>query len=276
MLYIISGEIHFQNSDGAIWKEAHTQEESVTLTATTSRLLSYLLDHHGKVCTRDEILDAVWSTYGLRSSNNSLNKYIADLRRVFNNFELTGDVIITVPKVGFMFAKEVDVKKLQHSFNDENYIPDTTVVSLTTGAHDQEIQLKSHLNLTVLFFAIIFFGLSPIVFSMFIQNLKLLDVHSIKQSNPYLLENMNNCKIYTLQQTSTDITAIQLTIVKKLMQKTGFKCQENTSIFFQPSDPVIYGYPGRVFLSRCTYNNDKQAKLAACDNYYGVNYTSEE
>lgn len=238
MLYIINGKIHFRNSDGAIWKEAHTQDESVTLTATTTRLLSYLLDNHGKVCTRDDILDAVWTTYGLRSSNNSLNKYIADLRRVFNNFELTGDVIITVPKVGFMFAKEVDVKKQQYNLDNESCLLDPAISSIQNKTHNQSVQLKPQWrSLTVFTFAIIFFGLSPIVLSMFIQNLKLLDVHSIKQSDPYLLENIDNCKIYTLQQTSTDMTAIQLTIVKKLMHKTGFKCQENTSIFFSTLRP---------------------------------------
>jgi len=271
--YIINGEIHFRNTDGAIWKGDETEPESITLTVTTSRLLSFLLDHHGEVSTRDDILNAVWTDHGLRSSNNSLNKYIADLRKIFSSLELDDEVIITVPKVGFMFAKEISVKKEQNSVDYNHPSLISTKSNFGINHHKKS---KPQRKFILIAFAIAFLGLSPIMLSKIILNLKLLDVHTPQQSNSYLLGYVNKCEIYILQQSSIDMTSVQLSIAEKLIKKTDLKCLEHTRLFYQPSDAIVYGYPGRVFLSRCTYNKEKPSEFAACDNYYGVNYTNEE
>lgn len=76
MIYKIQGTIHFRSDDGLIWLD---EDSCVTLTATTSRLLKFLLDHREHVVYRNEILEKVWDAHGLRTSSHSLNKYISDL-----------------------------------------------------------------------------------------------------------------------------------------------------------------------------------------------------
>lgn len=54
MMYKIQGTIYFRSDDGLMWLD---EDASVTLTATTSRLLKFLLDHREHVIYRNEILE---------------------------------------------------------------------------------------------------------------------------------------------------------------------------------------------------------------------------
>ncbi|MHC9515486.1 winged helix-turn-helix domain-containing protein [Enterobacter mori] len=273
MRYVINRTIHFRNTDGAIWKVNENDPSSITLTVTTSRLLTFLLERHGEVASRDDILETVWTSHGLRSSNNSLNKYIADLRKMFVNLDLDEDVIITVPKIGFMFAREIEVDKESSAIDDEQFdhAPHSHEV-----VHDNNDQKRCRKRNVYLPFLILFVGAMPMFLSNFGIGIKLSGMGSLPQSNSYLLGNVDGCDIYTLQQSSVDMTNVKMFIARTLIKKTGLSCLENTKVFFQPSDPVVYGFPGRVFLSRCTYNKDSPHKFAACDNFYGINYTNEK
>ncbi|UWM63220.1 winged helix-turn-helix domain-containing protein [Enterobacter sp. CP102] len=133
MIYLINERIHFRPEDGAIW-EGSKKESEVTITITMSRLLTLLLQRKGDVVTRDEILDKVWDAHGLRSSNNSLNKYIAELRKVFTSFEVHDEVITTVPRVGFMLSGNIIVDILEEKIDNditEIDIPSVKTVSLS-------------------------------------------------------------------------------------------------------------------------------------------------
>lgn len=272
MRYVINRTIHFRNTDGAIWKEHEDDPSSITLTVTTSRLLTFLLERHGEVASRDDILETVWTDHGLRSSNNSLNKYIADLRKIFSNMELNEDVIITVPKIGFMFSREIEVEK-EPSVEDEQYVYESRHPDVKIENEGDTKKIKRY---ALLSFLIIFMGVTPILFSTTDIGIKLSGIGTLQQSKSYLLGSIDGCQVYTLQQSSVNMISIKVAIAEKLIKKTGFKCLENTRLYFQPSDPVVYGYPGRVFLSRCTYNKDTPGKFAACDNFYGANYTYEK
>ncbi|PRD13149.1 winged helix-turn-helix domain-containing protein [Pantoea coffeiphila] len=107
MIYRIQESIFFRNDDGRVWTD---DDSRVILTATTGRLLAYLLQHKGNVISKDELLENVWDAYGLSTSSNSLYKYISDLRAVFKNLGCTDEIIVTVPKLGFMISKAVRVE----------------------------------------------------------------------------------------------------------------------------------------------------------------------
>ena len=275
MLYIINGHIHFRNTDGALWKEDENDPSSITLTATTSRLLTFLLDHHGEVISRDDILDTVWVRHGLRSSNNSLNKYIADLRKVFGNFEMPDEVIITVPKIGFMFARDIDVVKEKLIFELDKH--NAKADSERNEIDDNKSSMKNIYSKKWILVAlgVIVIGLIPLLMSKKLAEFDIFGLSSINERTYYLLGDFNKCEIYTINQSSTEMTTVKLAIAKSFMKKTGLHCIENTRIFFQPSDSVAYGYPGRVFISRCTLNKDHPNKFAACDNYYGASYIND-
>lgn len=122
MIYKIQGTIHFRSDDGLIWLD---EESAVTLTATTSRLLKFLLDHREHVVYRNEILEKVWDAHGLRTSSHSLNKYISDLRATFRNMGCMEEIIVTVPRVGFMISSGIAIERVDYSAREAGHESDT-------------------------------------------------------------------------------------------------------------------------------------------------------
>lgn len=82
--------------------EAHTvvaDGEDVLLTATEFKLLSELLQHEGKVRTRDHLLDTVWDTH-FEGYSRTVDTHIRRLRQKLGNY---ADYIETVRGVGYRF-----------------------------------------------------------------------------------------------------------------------------------------------------------------------------
>ena len=79
--------------------------ESINLTPTEFRLLSYLARHRGQVLTRAQIIEAVWGFAADVESEKTVNVHI---RRLREKIELKPDqpsLILTVPGIGYRMAK---------------------------------------------------------------------------------------------------------------------------------------------------------------------------
>ncbi|WP_170973902.1 winged helix-turn-helix domain-containing protein, partial [Citrobacter sp. wls831] len=85
-------------------------EDLVVLTPACNRLLLHLLSSQGTVLSRDTIFSVLWEQYGYSPSNNSLNTYISLIRKAFINLGITDDVVVTIPKVGFIFSPDISVE----------------------------------------------------------------------------------------------------------------------------------------------------------------------
>lgn len=114
MKYIIEGQVFFRPEDGTFWMEER-EDEKVILPPIVARLMTLLVDRQGTVLTRDEIMNFVWTVHGLEPSGNSLNQYISNIRRNFQNVGLGDDVIKTIPRIGFIFNAELSVVKVSES-----------------------------------------------------------------------------------------------------------------------------------------------------------------
>lgn len=99
MKYVINNSISF-NMDERTLTDANGN--ITILSNPTSRLLSFLLEHNNHMVSRDNILEKVWSDYGLTPSGNSLNKSISLLRRALVEMGDKSDILETVPKQGFI------------------------------------------------------------------------------------------------------------------------------------------------------------------------------
>ncbi len=80
--------------------------EPVTLEAKPFDLLIELLRHAGEVVTKDELLDAVWP--GVTVVEGSLTTALSKLCRAIGDG--AGQVIVTVPRVGYRLAAPVTVR----------------------------------------------------------------------------------------------------------------------------------------------------------------------
>jgi DNA-binding winged helix-turn-helix (wHTH) protein len=110
MKFLFNKHVIFDSDTGLL--AAHDeQDDPVQISNPTKRLLLLLLQHQGEVVNRDVIFKKVWDDFGMVSSNNNLNHCISKLRRILRNLGLEEEIITTVPKMGFMFQKEIDVEQ---------------------------------------------------------------------------------------------------------------------------------------------------------------------
>jgi TolB-like protein/DNA-binding winged helix-turn-helix (wHTH) protein/Flp pilus assembly protein TadD len=78
---------------------------TVSLTPRVFETLRYLIDHSGRVVTKESIMDAVWPDCIVEENN--LAKNISTLRRIFGDTPASQRYIATVPGRGYRFIPEV-------------------------------------------------------------------------------------------------------------------------------------------------------------------------
>lgn len=88
-------------------------DEPISISNPSKRLLLLLITHHGEPVGREVIFKKVWDDYGMVSGNNNLNQCVSKLRRVIKNLGIEDEVIVTVPKVGFMLRYEIRVESCE-------------------------------------------------------------------------------------------------------------------------------------------------------------------
>lgn len=270
MIYKIHNMIHFRSDDGLIWLD---DDSSATLTATTCRLLKYLLDHRNSVVYREEILEHVWDAHGLRTSSHSLNKYISDLRAVFRNMGCSEEIIITIPKVGFKISEDISIEIINNAVpavNSEHHIESDDLSSTeATESRVKKTQTKPvtkkiyWASFTLLVLAFLFLGIKVDLFS---------DVINAGQDNTYPLGHIGTCQIRSFGPVPNEQKEPMLTIAKELITKKEMPCSGNTVFFFHVSDSVLKGYEGRKFLASCVYSGTKKQNFYSCENYYRPDY----
>jgi DNA-binding winged helix-turn-helix (wHTH) protein len=70
--------------------------------------MQYLIEHHGRLVTREELLRAVWGDVVV--TDESITKCIAEIRKALG--DESQDIIRTVTKRGFLFQAEVRLLEL--------------------------------------------------------------------------------------------------------------------------------------------------------------------
>ena len=81
------------------------------------------------------------------------------------------------------------------------------------------------------------------------------------------LGKIDQCPVYTFYNNSPEMMSVKLEKAR-LLTNTYLPCIQGATYFFQPDDLYTYGEKGRVFLSRCTWNNKEQTKFAGCKDIY--------
>lgn len=79
--------------------------QEVRLTPTEYDLLKVLMQHKGKIMTRQMLLSQVWGT-GYGADSHYLHVYIGQLRRKIEPDPASPHFILTVPGVGYRFTEE--------------------------------------------------------------------------------------------------------------------------------------------------------------------------
>lgn len=103
-------------------------DEAVFLHAKAFDLLAFLVSNNGRVVSKNEILDAVWSEQFVEESN--LVVQVSNLRKALGEAKNAPRFLITVPGKGYKFAADT---------NENLLTVETRTVSELTIEHEEEI-----------------------------------------------------------------------------------------------------------------------------------------
>lgn len=243
MIYKINDSIYFSDEQHMIWS-SDNEDDKVSITSTTCRLFSFLLQSQGDVLTRDCILIEVWDAYGLRSTNNTLNKYISDLRNIMKRIGLVDDVIITLPKVGFKISESIDIEVIDQkeslSPNNKSHLP-LSMVKLCT------------VIILTLVFVCAFFFYKP--------------QYTVLNQSTYPIGKIKNCSIYSLKNNPKFTNSNTLIFANRIIEKNGIECDSNRIIYINVSDDLNKKNIRRSFVANCIVNTPENL-IYTCDNIY--------
>jgi DNA-binding winged helix-turn-helix (wHTH) protein len=130
MKYIIDTGLVFDSDERTLFLQ-ESPDESLEIGTITARLFVEMLENVAGV-ERDYLLDAVWSNHGLKPSNNNLNNHISLLRKNIASIAEVDDLIITLPKKGFVVNKKYAVNVLEVAERPEGEV----IVAKKTAAMD--------------------------------------------------------------------------------------------------------------------------------------------
>lgn len=100
------------------------ESEELYLRPKTCETLLYLIEHHGSLVKKDEIIDAVWS--GTVVTENTLTQCIKEIREKLNDNSANPKYIKTIPRVGYKFIAPINEiitpQNLNLNFEDSDNI----------------------------------------------------------------------------------------------------------------------------------------------------------
>lgn len=215
--------------------------DCIELSATSTRLLTNLLQYRGDIISRVDIFQSVFEKYGARPSNSNLNQYISTLRRSLADLGIEKNVIFTVPRIGFKISEEVIIT------SDNDYSTSFTLPTLAPQPPGESLLWK-HRKVAILF---LLFAIGSMLFSHLFIYKKQSSIASFTQ---------DKCTIYG----AGALRATEILRNKKLFP-SGLDCSTPKKIYFfnrqlnQEQDLGIYM---DIFILKC------DIKYQRCHSYY--------
>ena len=145
MKYRFNDRVLFDVDSGTLGP-SDLSDEPIPLPNPSKRLLLLLITHYGEPISREVIFKKVWDDYGMISSNNNLNQCVSKLRRMIKVMGIEDEIIVTVPKLGFMLRREILLEVCQEG--EEEFVPLIPADELVDSpylltADEQEIEAQT-------------------------------------------------------------------------------------------------------------------------------------
>ena len=118
--------------------------EEIKLRPKSFQVLRYLIERHGRLVTREELMQAAWGDVAV--TDESISKCIADIRKALGDD--SQQIVRTVTRRGFLFQAEVRIEQPSHglpqtsSFYPKRRVPvvSTPVVEFPRQTGGAEIE----------------------------------------------------------------------------------------------------------------------------------------
>ncbi|MGL4757385.1 MAG: winged helix-turn-helix domain-containing protein [Aeromonadaceae bacterium] len=257
MRYKIADAVAFDEREGAL--ENLASGEKLMLPLTACMTLAFLIEHQGQAISRDEIFRNVWDKYGYKASNNTLNQYISLIRRHLTDLGAGRDIIVTLPKVGFIIPSEVKIERDDDSEHNSPAAPQTerpTARQPSQQKYSLLLLLRQH---TTIFLALLF--------SILLTGIGIIwHYTSPDMYEPPLIKigDIETCPVFLLGKVSENNKDKVIALVKSITYRHNLPCIAGSEFLFQAQDTVLYNQSGRIFLSRCETAIDNRDELSSC------------
>lgn len=249
MIYIINTTLVYDSDNATISLVSAPQIPEHSLTTINNRLLKLLLDNRGVVLSKEECLDGVWEKYGQEGSVNTLTQYVSNLRKIFTFYFNDDEVIVTIPRKGYMISSDVVV-----TIGTSNDIEIDPVVNVPAHVKSKQIDRLDF------FFFLIMLGLIgtilPYAFKTKISS----------EVKPVLLFNNGKCPVYVFEKLSNEQEfEYRKKISKLLIDEFKLSCLPSSSFFVSLNKGAENGISGNVMLARCF---DSTSAPNSCITYH--------
>lgn len=233
MVFLIEGVVIYDALNGTLRKKGEKLVDAVTLTTIANKILSHLVQHHGQLVTRDTLFDEIWEKEGIVSSTNTLTQYISLLRKQFTRYLGSKVVIVTVPRSGYYFSKDISVTMNKEEQHRLSYLPKIIVVLVI---------------LSVMGFGFCLFPTSP------------------EKVNPRKIGELKGCPVYDIYGVKGDVgEALSFDVAKKVLEMNNQICTANTSFYIYAQEAMHLHKPARIMFTRCIeWQDDRDT----CQNIY--------
>ncbi|NUU65969.1 winged helix-turn-helix domain-containing protein [Enterobacteriaceae bacterium BIT-l23] len=246
MKYIIANRVVYDSDAALLICNDVQYHESKKLTNTANRILALLIESRGEVIERQYLLENVWESYGHVGSNGSLNQYISILRKSLASLTDLDDIIIAVPKVGFLFSPDIDVLPWKETV---------------------EVSKKRRVPLwflDALLCALIVMVLFLNIDALFKNNLWQPYTKTVK------LYQIEKCQIKSYIGIPARAMNKMTEAINRISPYLKERCTHHPAlVIVQAQRNVLYGGGGRLFLSFCPLSN---GNVSWCESSYYYNW----
>ncbi|MDM3379277.1 winged helix-turn-helix domain-containing protein [Citrobacter sp. Cb003] len=232
--FVLNESVVFRPDDSLLWL-AESDENKIHLTPTMNRLLFLLIEKQGDVISREELFVKVWDNWGMEGSNNSLNHFISQLRKIFQSYGLPDSTIKTIPRIGFMFSSDIEIKKIEQ----EN-IP-------TISKKNVEPSIIKQGRSRLFKFACLF--------SFIVSILSIVAIQHVYKNTPVsevvFLTKTDMCDVYALNKITEISKKTQETVIKEFIKEKSVQCDTQKVIFFFADKMIFFNQTGKVYAGVC-------------------------
>ncbi|WP_162791107.1 winged helix-turn-helix domain-containing protein [Enterobacter asburiae] len=248
MEYLIDERIIYRMDDDALIPVGNA-EQRIDLTLTGSRLLQLLIIHQGVVLPRETLYKHIWEDHGLVASSSSLTQYISVLRRIFRTLEVNGDVIVTVPRIGFMLSAELSITRISSQTQTDNQPSETdpeTSDMQATPVNTPAVIPTARTGYSGLLTGLMVLSLLVLIYVNIILEKQATYALRFVPYGQYL-----GCQVFTLPMYEHDNHKASPRVTDAVIRSSRFTCSPGRKLYVHIDGNVANGGKGKVWVAFC-------------------------
>lgn len=264
-VYYIEGIVKFDSSTGIL----HSINEDFTfsLLAASSECFISLLENHGSLVSKKDLIMQGWGKYGLHVSDNTFYQNILVLRKGLKACGIEKEIIKTIPRKGLMVPQDViinhvnpDLPKSAPSIKEAG-ISSSLPSSLNSSSseewensHSRNMVYKKESFPLSTIHPLIF---TPVILFVFITSIFTSVTESSYFSKFKYITRTHECRLYMPDEKNSDMDFQNSTLIKSIF------CKENELLYLS-----VYKYISRVSVIKCTPRKNDLNKVDDCISFY--------